>query len=61
MQDQAVEKLAHSLFSDHFSIEDIEHAFLLGCTRKYVSWLNGQIGGPVASFGYFRSIADEVD
>jgi hypothetical protein len=56
----ADEKLAHSLFSDHVPIQDIEHAFLLGCTRKYVSWLNGQSSGPIASFGYFRSIVDEV-
>ncbi len=56
----ADEKLAQSLFSDHVPIEDIEHAFLLGCTRKYVSWLNGQVSGPIASFGYFRSIVDEV-
>jgi hypothetical protein len=54
------EKLARSLFSDHVPIEDIEHAFLLGCTRKYVSWLNGQASGPIVSFGYFRSIVDEV-
>jgi hypothetical protein len=40
--------------------EQIERAFLLGCTRKYVSWLNGQISGPIASLGYFRSIVDEV-
>lgn len=56
----ADEKLAQSLFSDHVPIEDIEHAFLLGCTRKYVSWLNGQASGPIASFGYFRNIVDEV-
>jgi hypothetical protein len=56
----ADEKLAQSLFSDHVPIEDVEHAFLLGCTRKYVSWLNGQASGPIASFGYFRSIVDEV-
>ena len=41
-------------------MEDIEHAFLLACTRKYVSWLNGQASGPIASFGYFRAIVDEV-
>jgi hypothetical protein len=29
-------------------------------TRKYVSWLNGQASGPIASFGYFRPIVDEV-
>ncbi len=56
----ADEKLAHSLFSDHVPIANIEHAFLLGCTRKYVSWLNGQASGPIASFGYFRAIVDEV-
>jgi hypothetical protein len=32
----------------------------IGCTRKYVSWLNGQASGPIASFGYFRAIVDEV-
>ncbi len=56
----ADEKMARSLYSDHVPIEDIERAFLLGCTRKYVSWLNGQPSGPIASFGYFRTIVDEV-
>jgi hypothetical protein len=56
----ADEKLAHSLFFDHVPIEQIERAFLLGCTRKYVSWLNGQISSPIVSLGYFRSIVDEV-
>ena len=56
----ADDKLAHSLFSDHVPIEHVERAFLLGCTRKYVSWLNGQISGPIVSLGYFRSIVDEV-
>lgn len=56
----ADEKVALSLFSAHAPIEDIEHAVLLGCTRKYVSWLNGQPSGPISSFGYFRSIIDEV-
>ena len=56
----ADEKLAQSLFADQVPIEDIEHAFLLGYTRKYVSWLNGHASGPIASFGYFRPIVDEV-
>jgi hypothetical protein len=56
----ADEKLARSLFFDHVPIESIERAILLGCTRKYVSWLNGQPSGPIASFGYFRTIVDEV-
>jgi hypothetical protein len=56
----ADEKLARSLFSNHVPIEHLERAFLLGCTRKYVSWLNGQISGPIVSLGYFRSIVDEI-
>lgn len=56
----ADEKVALSLFSARVPIEEIERAFLLECTRKYVSWLNGQPSGPIASFGYFRSIVDEV-
>jgi hypothetical protein len=56
----ADEKLARSLFFDRVPIESIERAILLGCTRKYVSWLNGQPSGPIASFGYFRTIVDEV-
>jgi hypothetical protein len=43
----ADERLAQALYADHIALEDIEHAFLLGCTRKYVSWLNGQISGPL--------------
>jgi hypothetical protein len=57
---RGAEKLAHTLFSKHVPIEHIEHAFLLGCTRKYVSWLNGQVSGPIVSLGYFRGIVDEV-
>lgn len=56
----ADEKLARSLFCDHVPIENVERAFLLGCTRKYISWLNGLPSGPIASFAYFRSIVDEV-
>jgi hypothetical protein len=56
----ADEKLARILFSGDIPIEDVEHAILLGCTRKYVSWLNGQPSGLIASLGYFRSIVDEV-
>lgn len=57
----ADQRLALSLFSHHVPMEHIERAFLLGCTRKYVSWLNGQISEPIVSLGYFRSIVEEVD
>jgi hypothetical protein len=56
----ADEKLARSLFRDNVSLEHVERAFLLGCTRKHVSWLNGQLSGPISSLLYFRAIIDEV-
>jgi hypothetical protein len=56
----ADEKLAHAFFSTGIPFEHIERAFLLGCTRKYISWLNGQSSGPIAGLQYFRSIIEEV-
>ncbi len=56
----ADEKLARTLFSNDVPFENVERAFLLGCTRKYISWLNGQISTPIASLEYFRSTIDEV-
>jgi hypothetical protein len=56
----ADEKLARALFVKGIPFENIERAFLLGCTRKYLSWLNGQNSGPIAGLQYFRSIIDEV-
>jgi hypothetical protein len=57
----ADERLARTLFSNDVPFENIERAFLLGCTRKYISWLNGQISAPIASLEYFRSTIDEVE
>lgn len=54
-------RLARTLFSKDVPFENIENAFLLGCTRKYISWLNGQISAPIASLEYFRSTIDEVE
>ncbi len=55
------DRLARILFSNDVPFENIERAFLLGCTRKYISWLNGQISAPIASLEYFRSTIDEVE
>ena len=41
-------------------MEAVRHAIWLGCARRYVSMLNGQIAGPVTSLGYFALIVDEV-
>jgi hypothetical protein len=57
----ADDRLARTLFSNNVPFENIERAFLLGCTRKYISWLNGQISAPIASLEYFRSTIDEVE
>lgn len=56
----ADERLARTLFSNKVPFENVAHAFLLCCTRKYISWLNGQISTPIASLEYFRSTIDEV-
>jgi len=56
----ADEKLAAELFRRQIPLEQVEHAFLLGCARKYVAMLNGQSSGPVASLKYFGTIIDEV-
>ncbi|MFQ5738117.1 MAG: hypothetical protein ACE5JX_03840 [Acidobacteriota bacterium] len=34
---------------------------LLGCGRKYVSWLNGAQGQPIGSLHYFIPILEEVN
>jgi len=33
---------------------------LLGCARKYVALLNGQISGPIVSLKYFSGLIEEV-
>lgn len=43
----ADERLARTLFSNKVPFENVAHAFLLCCTRKYISWLNGQISTSV--------------
>ena len=52
--------MARDLFGQGVPVELIARAVLLGCARKYISLLNGQVGGPIASLHYFRAIIDEV-
>jgi len=40
--------------------EQIERAIALGCSRKYVSLLNGTDNGLILSFCYFRDLIDEA-
>jgi hypothetical protein len=56
----ADEKLAAQLFGEHVELDQIEHAVLLGCARRYVALLNGTVAGPIAGLAYFRSVIEEV-
>ena len=47
-------------FRQNIPFEQIERAFLLGCARKYVALLNGQISGPIVSLNYFSGLIEEV-
>lgn len=42
------------------TLEQVEKALLLGCTRKYVSWRNHPGQGPISSLHYFVALLDEV-
>ena len=56
----ADERLAVSLFERNISVEDVEHAVLLGCARKYVELINRQSGDLIVSFSYFQNIIEEA-
>jgi hypothetical protein len=42
-------------------LELIERAIALGCSRKYVSLLNGTDDELIYSFAYFRDLIDEAN
>ena len=56
----ADEKLGTQLFQQGISIEQIGRAILLGCARKYITWLDGKTSGPITALGYFRNAIVEV-
>jgi hypothetical protein len=56
----ADEKLATTLWAEQVPLEQIERAIVLACTRKHVSWCNGQVSGPITSLQYFRGPIEEV-
>ena len=57
---EADARLAASLFDRHVPIEDVEHAVLLGCARKYVTLINRQRCELIVSFSYFANVIEEV-
>ncbi len=54
------ERVATALFERRVPIEQIEHAILLGCVRKYVALLNHESGHVIVCFGYFRNVIEEA-
>jgi hypothetical protein len=56
----ADEILAREWFERGITLERIEQAILIGCSRKYVSWRNNQTRTPIGSLRYFETILDEL-
>lgn len=57
---EADRSLARKWLLQSIDLSVVEQAILLGCGRKYVSWLNGQNGEPIGSLYYFDPILQEV-
>lgn len=55
-------KRAMAYFAAEVPLEQIERGIALGCTRKYVSMLNGSDCNPIVSLAYFaETIAEATD
>lgn len=54
------ELLASQLYRKNVSIQDVEHAILLGALRKYAAVINNGNGSPITSLHYFTALFDEV-
>lgn len=53
-------QLAEQWFHQGVELSRVEQAILLGCGRKYVSWLNGLDSQPIASLRYFEQVLEEL-
>jgi hypothetical protein len=56
----ADERLAREWFDRRIPLDQVEQAILLACSRKYISWRNGQAKTPINSLRYFESTLEEV-
>jgi hypothetical protein len=56
----ADEKLIGGWFRQKIPFDQIERAFLLGCARKSIAMLNGQVSGSIVSLNYFSGLIEEV-
>lgn len=53
-------RLARTWFDSGVTLTRVEQAILLGCDRKYVSWLNGQPSEPIGSLAFFIPLLEEI-
>jgi hypothetical protein len=53
-------KLAAELFRDGVPFDQLERAFLLGLSRKYISSLDSTSPSPIYSLSYFLPVLDEI-
>jgi hypothetical protein len=53
-------RLARQWFQQAIPLWLVQQAILIGCGRKYVSWLNGQASAPIGSLQYFTDILQEI-
>lgn len=53
-------RLARAWFGAGVSLTLVEQAMLLGCGRKYVSWLNAQPSEPIGSLAFFEPLLEEI-
>jgi hypothetical protein len=56
----ADEDLATQLYHRGLSLQDAEHAILLGALRKYVALINHGQGTPITTLRYFTALFEEV-
>jgi len=56
----ADERLAREWFERGIPVDQVEQTILLACSRKYISWRNGQSKAPINSLRYFESTLEEI-
>jgi hypothetical protein len=56
----ADEKIASCYFRRGISVAQLERAIALGCSRKYVSWLNGAETELIVTLSYFADVVEEA-
>lgn len=54
------ERLAREWFERGIPLDQVEQTILFACSRKYISWRNGQAKAPINSLRYFESTLEEI-